>query len=433
MIRSASLPAAVLLGLTLIPPTAAQAAGETCRGQAATHVGAPGVVLTGTEGPDVVVTNGSESVDALGGDDLVCITGAGSPVVHAGGGNDVVDATAHAGGATTVLGAGDDTYDGSAAQETVTAGAAPSDDTGRDVIRTGPRGLVRDVVHSGQPGQPNSDDVRGGHLDLEWHGSATGAGVLDGGADSLLRVQPESWGMSLYTDPRGVLASTGWQTDQAITGFTDFEVTSHPGLTHFTFRGSRLDESLFFDGLRRTTLFQVSMSGGDDDLTVVSDEKTKDNASMSGGRGSDHIRLGMARVRDVDLDLRKGRLSTGRGKGEATIAARGFEHATVVATDVELLGTAGRNDLAVNACRATVQGLGAGDDISAIDASADLETVSCGSKPRMRFLGGPGKDTLVGSNGPDLLVGGAGRDLADGRGGRDTCQAEKRTSCEVRR
>ena len=40
----------------------ASAGGPTCRGQQATHVGAPGTELVTTPGPDVVVTNGSELV-----------------------------------------------------------------------------------------------------------------------------------------------------------------------------------------------------------------------------------------------------------------------------------------------------------------------------------------------------------------------------------
>src|SRR5687767_4337001 len=47
-----------------------------CFGQVATIVGEPGNEdLRGTEGPDVIATNGSLDVDARGGDDLVCVTG----------------------------------------------------------------------------------------------------------------------------------------------------------------------------------------------------------------------------------------------------------------------------------------------------------------------------------------------------------------------
>ena len=110
--------------------------------------------------------------------------------------------------------------------------------------------------------------VRGDHVDVEWHGAAAGSGVLDGGADSLLRLQPESWGMSINTD-LGVLAAARWPSNQAISGFTDFSVTSRPGLTHFSFVGSTRDENLVVDGLRKKVLFQVALGNGDDELAVA--------------------------------------------------------------------------------------------------------------------------------------------------------------------
>jgi Ca2+-binding RTX toxin-like protein len=428
--------ASALLGATLLPATSATAAPTTCQGQAVTRSG-PGDAsgtLTGTEGRDVIATEGATRVLALGGDDLVCVTGGARPVIDAGAGNDSVDASAAVAGSESVLGEGDDRYVGSAAWDVVHAGVLSGDhlDGGRDVIDTGSRGLREDVVVSGQTQQPNADEVRAGWVDLSWYGVATGAGALDGGDDSMLRLDPvEAWGVSINAD-LGTLAMTRAPL-QPIAGFSRFAVTSHPGLTRFSFGGSGRHDSLFFDGLRSSTLFQVSLGSGDDELRVVSLEKTKDNASFSGGRGTDRLDLGMAGVSDVDLDLRKGRLSTGRGKGEVTITARGFEDATVVAPDVEVLGTTGANDVSVLACRATAHGLGGKDIITALDATADLGRVDCDRSPRVRFLGGPGKDTLTGSNGPDHLIGGPGRDFVDGRSGRDTCQGETVRRCEARR
>lgn len=62
----------------LIPssPTSARAAEQLCLGQVPTIVGAPDeFVVEGTDGPDVIITDGALEVDALGGDDLVCVTG----------------------------------------------------------------------------------------------------------------------------------------------------------------------------------------------------------------------------------------------------------------------------------------------------------------------------------------------------------------------
>lgn len=429
--------AAALLGATLLPTTSAAAVPTTCQGQAVTISG-PGDAsgtLTGTEGRDVIATEGATRVLALGGDDLVCVTGVARPVVDAGPGNDSVDASTAVGGSESVLGEGDDRYVGSAGWDVVHAGTVQAGthlDSGRDVIGTGPRGLREDVVVSGQAHQANSDEVRAGWVDLTWYGVATGAGALEGGADSLLRLDPvEAWAVSINADfgTVGMTRAALLQTS----GFARFAVTSHAGLTHFRFRGSQRHDSLFFDGLRSSTLFQASFRSGDDELRIVSLEKTKDNASFSGGRGTDRLDLGMAAVPDVDLDLRKGRLSTGRGKGEVTIAARGFEDTTVVAPDVEVLGTPGDNDVAVLACRATARGLGGKDTLAALDASVDLGRAECARTPGVRFLGGAGKDTLIGSNGRDLLVGGSGKDFVDGRSGRDVCQGETVRHCEARR
>lgn len=119
-----------LLAAALLPATApAYAAGETCLGEPATIVGTPGQVdLTGTEGDDVVVTNGAVGVSALGGEDLVCVT-------------DVPDAAVSGRTIAVDTGAGDDvllveraewvggsgsSYDGGAGSNTLTLWAGAS-------------------------------------------------------------------------------------------------------------------------------------------------------------------------------------------------------------------------------------------------------------------------------------------------------------------
>ena len=112
---------APLVGVAGGPPAHAA---ESCQGQQATLVG-PGSdgVITGTEGVDVIVTNGATEVDALGGNDRVCVTNvSGDTAVDTGSGNDAVemlsDAAAYPGpssrraaGAVTVeLGEGNDAF-----------------------------------------------------------------------------------------------------------------------------------------------------------------------------------------------------------------------------------------------------------------------------------------------------------------------------------
>ena len=75
---------AVLLAACLVPLGAgsSSAAPPTCRGETATIVGTPGGTVSGTEARDVVVSNRAASVKTLGGDDLVCVTGARSARVE---------------------------------------------------------------------------------------------------------------------------------------------------------------------------------------------------------------------------------------------------------------------------------------------------------------------------------------------------------------
>ena len=75
MRATTSLTAAGLLALALLAPaTGPSAAAETGLGRTATSVGT-GPTITGTDGRDVIVTGPAHTVDALEGDDLVCVSG----------------------------------------------------------------------------------------------------------------------------------------------------------------------------------------------------------------------------------------------------------------------------------------------------------------------------------------------------------------------
>lgn len=97
MRRTTSLTAAGLLGLALLAPATwagpAAAAAETCLGRPATVVGT-GPTVIGTESRDVIVSGTATTIEALGGDDLVCVSRPGqAPVVltvDAGSGRDMV-------------------------------------------------------------------------------------------------------------------------------------------------------------------------------------------------------------------------------------------------------------------------------------------------------------------------------------------------------
>lgn len=127
--RTTTLTAAALLGLTLLAPTqAATAAAETCQGVPATIVGTPEGRVVGTAGDDVIVSGGAWSVKAGDGDDLVCIPPMegdllGNVVqVDAGGGDDTVISEGEHNNSDVTLGPGVDTFRGGGWEDRVEAG-----------------------------------------------------------------------------------------------------------------------------------------------------------------------------------------------------------------------------------------------------------------------------------------------------------------------
>ena len=461
MLRSTNLLAtttsAALLGLTLLTPTSATAAGETCQGQPATIVGAPETfTLSGTEGPDVIVTNGSGDIDARGGDDVICVT-VRSAQVRAGDGDDVVDTTGVTGrSGTTYLGAGRDRFVGGSARDSVYAGAAEPGsldmtDTERDVIDTGPTAgssvIDRDGVTSGQAGHANPDVIRMGHGGLTWRGTPTEDTVIDGGSSSSLGldVAPTD---AVTIDAPAQTVSLGAGPGLRMSGFTVFYVLAKDGLASFAFSGSDRDEELtmeFWDATPHT----VDMGAGDDHVHYYSyGRRAAAGSSYDGGPGRDELELTLPDEVDLDLDLRRGRLTLGPSRNEVTVPANGFEDATTMAEDVEVIGTDDANEVYVYACRGRADGRKGKDRLLTFDAVMD-ESLRCkgagvtflggrghdhlvGTRGRDRLFGGRGNDVMTGGPGRDRLVGGPGRDTARGGTGRDTCAAEKRVSCERR-
>jgi Ca2+-binding RTX toxin-like protein len=134
LIGAASLAATSSL-LTVVHVTPAAGGVELCHGQPATIVG-DGSAIVGTQGPDVIATNGSREVRAGAGDDLICVTGP-LPVnvgvsIRANGGDDEVEVFTYGVNTFVRLGEGDDQYVGATGNDVVLAG-----DVGRDVITTG--------------------------------------------------------------------------------------------------------------------------------------------------------------------------------------------------------------------------------------------------------------------------------------------------------
>lgn len=383
MRRTTSLTAAGLLGLALLAPAyAAGAAGETCQGRAATVVGS-GHRVEGTEGPDVIVTNGAQTVFALGGDDLVCVSGPrtspGLPVdVRAGDGNDVVDGTGSPKQPVyAYLGSGVDTFLG---------------------------GKKNDSVEVAYPDVAGAvDSIRGG-----------------GGSDALgVQTGP---GAAVIDNVAGRLTSAG-EVRATWTGLEQFWIDHTPTTRPLTFVGSDADERIV-DSAFDPTVVDVDLGRGDD--SWWGGVAPSDGSRLVGGAGRDLLYLASEGA-PLDLDLETGRL----GIGTVTaydLAVPGFEDADLFSEQVVLSGTDGVNDLGLTACTGTVSARGGDDEVERQYDAMFESDIRC--EESLTISGGKGDDDLSGSRGADRLLGGKGRDRANGGQGRDTCSAERERSCE---
>jgi Ca2+-binding RTX toxin-like protein len=460
MRRTTTLSVAGLLGLALLTPTSsAVAAGETCRGEAATIVGT-GPTVTGTEGRDVIVTGTAGQVTTLGGDDLVCVTGGGNSnlaTVDAGPGNDVVD-TASAPRhfyLTVVLGPGADTLVGGAADDTVTTGPTASDgiDGDRDVVRTGDGD---DRVTTGAPyGSTNSDVVDAGSGDdrvtLEsWSTAPDGLVTGGSGTDTLLTRAGVAY-LEMEVDmAAGVIDGTSskdYQGDYLTGRFSSFEgLELEVGNETVDYSGTAGDDVLEVEHLRSSCCedpdLTADLLGGDDQVRVSGELDHRSSVDL--GEGHDEI---VAAVDDgvLGLDLPSGEMWSGNG---GRIPALGIEAAFLMAPRVTMLGDDRDNALSFNACRAIVRGAGGGDQITNVSGDPWWEEHDFGCKAAAKVSGGAGADRIRGGQGPDrlagdggrdrlegrggadVLLGGRGRDRADGGKGRDRCVAEREKSCE---
>ncbi len=434
MRRTTPLATAALLGLTLLAPTtwtspAATAAGETCRGEAATIVGT-GPTVTGTEGRDVIVTAAAGVVDALGGDDLVCVTGPGGSSnllsVVAGAGDDVVDTTALAAGfyVSTVLGAGADTFAGGPASDTVYAGEKAvtggggytfGADTEKDTIDTGDGG---DTTWTGSAGAPNGDVVRLGlGADRLYLGGAdtTSEAVLDGGeGEDGLRFTGGSGDLGLdmtrgtFTSPQGTAA------------FTAFDVTTlEVGTGAVTYRGTEGDDDVTLRPTGGVPTLDVATGGGDDDVTLEPATAIGTGSRIDTGAGTDTL-VAATQTGRLALDLATQRF----GVGGVDAVAVGLEDAFLMAPEVVMNGDDGDNELRWNGCDATLRG-GLGDDHLGWQFDGIFESYTFDCTGEVSMNAGDGRDTLRGSNAADLLIGGRGHDTIEGRGGDDRVRGSR--------
>lgn len=443
----AALPATLLLA-TALAPAGASAAGETCRGVAATIVHTNGYVQYGTDGRDVIVTSGGQVITG-GGDDLVCvIDGPGSwSLVDVGDGDDVVDTTARTKGTSVGLGEGSDHFYGGPGSDNVGTGDTYAADV--DVVDTGtslaPEG---DEVYSGHPGLVNHDAITIDSGRVVFSGTpGAGTKVAGGPTASLSYDAPSFVSSDLDADAHV------WRIDQrpplSFTGFAHFDLQANAASTYARYRGTQGDDSFWLwmaPGSDLLPTLDVAMRGGDDRFQVSyrpsltfearTHGPTLPPSRITGGAGHDVLTIKMSLTDHISLDLASGQLLAGDDDTEATTLARGFDDAKVQALAVDVSGTSGPNDISVDSCRSRVDGRAGRDTLTAfVEIYSDRELpeiVNCDHRPAT-LLGGKGADVLTGNYGNDRLFGGRGSDSATGRKGRDVCSAERTRSCEVRR
>jgi len=424
-VRTTTLTTAGLLGLAMLGPIpVANAGGETCRGEAATIVGTPGNPallgsdgITGTEGRDVVVTNGAFKVSTLGGDDVICVTAGGASSVKrvlldAGAGDDVVDGTTAPDWIVQAdLGEGADRFEGGSAGNSVRGAyfdATPAD-TEKDVILGGDG---PDGVHSGVVGHPNPDVIAlGAGHDSLIYGGVTAGGSIDGGAgvDEFFPSALRTPGDTLIDNAAGRMLID----QQVVATWAGLETfwTGTIGGDDLAFVGTAADETVYAKVSGRV---RATFGAGDDNFRA--DQAPRAGSVLDGGDGRD-LFYATSEAGLLDLDLRRGKLVADAGSPYTT-SATNFEDASLFARRVVLGGTDSRNDLRFSACDAKLRGRGGADTIARSYDSL-FESVFCPRFPKAHLNGGSGRDDLEGTVGRDVLLGGSGKDLLDGGVGAD--------------
>ncbi len=423
LLLAGGLVSGLVAGMVALPAPAVAA--ETCQGQPATLVGSPDVTtLVGTDGDDVIVTNGSWVIYAFDGNDLVCVTG-DSGLVYAGFGDDVVDTTAASSG-RSFLGPGADTYLGGPGSDFVKAAGNPGSgasigDQEVDVINAG---AGKATIYSGAPGKANADTITvgDGASMIYWSGYQTGGEVDVGAGQHHVRVElrlqeHREWTLGNGVDPAAADALVRW------TGVVqDITVGDFPEGALLTVLGSSAPERLTLLPMMNSRV--AAHLGGGADLLRARCAQAYRRATFDGGSGRDTLDLRCGS--SLALDLPQERLVIDGKLGQAA-AVSGWETVRLDSRHVTAKGDAKANTLIAEGCRAVLEGQGGNDVLKLSLESGDV----CTNQVR-RLLGGTGADRLIGSRIGDVLVGGPGRDVADGRGGNDRCDAEVRRHCERR-
>jgi Ca2+-binding RTX toxin-like protein len=424
-------------------------AAETCNGLTATIVGDPATPTYGTEGDDVIVSNGSKFVSSHGGNDTICTTNSRQPsangseahavLVDAGAGTDFVDRRADV----------DPDLRAVVYRPEVFLGAPGSDyvepPVGTYDIRTGEGSdtvLAFGVQDSGSVDLGEGDDSFVSTLDNR-------AGDIQPFRSSSLAQPPLQLSGGPGLDRLSVDLKSGgvWHVDAAL-GRMEYRTkaaTTRPfefeGIEKYQLEnlGLRPTPQLEFVGSNRSedlvtvaaVVRTVEMKGGDDTTRIRAATGSRGLTRVDGGAGEDGLAVERPPDGFVMVDLALGLLRVGSKTGRE----RGFENALAVGGKAHVLGDERDNELGWLGCEGGgVLGRGGNDHIaySLPVSSLGYTTNPCREERPLRAFGGPGRDVFLGGPLGDLLVGGLGFDKARGEGGRDTCRAELRRSCERR-
>ncbi|KAA1421738.1 hypothetical protein F0U44_05560 [Nocardioides humilatus] len=440
MSRSSSLLGAAVLAISTLGVAAtgdtASAGVPTCHDQTATIVGTPGGSIDGTDGPDIVVTNGATEIQTGDGDDLVCVTGGSGKDdadVQTDDGDDVIDASTSTSGTRRVyLGDGDDTYTGGPGPDQVVAGDPGEGRAGEgaDTVATGAG--YDYVVTGGTASAPDHDaiDLGPGRDDVTVEGPVDpGLPLIGGEGRDRLALEGSTLRHFLRID--NVL---GRATDDDVvamtwSGMEDFRLAPSAPWEAPSFTGNNGAEHIWTS----VPLGEARLNGGDDRLNQdIYEGRLLADAFFEGGHGHDTFIL-MAgagdQARRVVYDRRNGSMLFERGQQFSDMQVDGFERFRWSARRLEVYGTASPEHFEWSGCHGFVAGRG-GDDVLELISVPDADCGTYGEDADLVTRGGPGDDRLLGNYMPDILLGGPGTDVARGDRGNDRCVAETEVGCE---
>jgi Ca2+-binding RTX toxin-like protein len=401
----------LLAGALLVAPALAlgsaypaTAVGETCDGLPATVVGTPGGHAVGTQGDDVIVSNGATYVYGADGNDVICTTGSvpkgnSSISISGGRGNNLIDRRGDLdpGVSTQVSLYGDSEtfFGGPGADQVSLERTTPF--TGAVSVQTGDGDDSVFVDHIAQFTVPALVDTGAGDDLVSVTDTAANLQVSAGdGNDTLATADTQV--DAITADARAGLVTFGPGHQLPFSGFDTYSFGLANLRSTVSFVGSSRPEEVVVSA--RGQLTSARMAGGDDVVRFEMDGKPR--TELAGGSGQDRLEVMADNKSDVRVDLARRWFSA---RAHHRNPLRQFEDVSAMGGLVTITGDARDNDLQWWGCAGgTVDGAGGNDTIGPAPAPRVCSKVGFSAR------GGAGNDRLQGSRGRDVLDGGPGRD-----------------------